>query len=132
MPEDHTLSRLISTPGIGVFGRRTNLAQVGDDSAFASTAHLAAYAGIAPATHCSGTSIHREHPARSGNRKLKRALFLSAFAALHDTASRTYYCRKRAEGKKLGRRPHLPRQSPLRCPLRHAHEPYRSPAVTSA
>lgn len=102
MPEDHTLSRLISTPGIGVFGRRTNLAQVGDDSAFASTAHLAAYAGIAPATHCSGTSIHREHPARSGNRKLKRALFLSAFAALHDTASRTYYCRKRAEGKSLG------------------------------
>ncbi len=32
--------------------------------------------------------------------KLKRALFLSAFAALHDTASRTYYERKRAEGKK--------------------------------
>ena len=39
-------------------------------------------------------------PARSGNRKLKRALFLSAFAALHDSTSRSYYDRKRAEGKK--------------------------------
>lgn len=51
-------------------------------------------------THRSGTSIRGEHPARSGNRKLKRALFLSAFAALHDPTSRAYYDRKRAEGKK--------------------------------
>ena len=33
-------------------------------------------------------------------RKLKRALFLSAFAALHDPTSRAYYDRKRAEGRK--------------------------------
>ncbi len=51
-------------------------------------------------------------PARSGNRTLKRALFLSAFAALHDSTSRSYYDLKRAEGKKhnaalicLARRP---------------------------
>jgi hypothetical protein len=31
---------------------------------------------------------------------LKNALFLSAFAALRDPASRAYYDRKRAEGKK--------------------------------
>lgn len=76
------------------------LLEVGDGSAFASAGHLAAYAGIASVTHRSGTSIRGEHPDRSGNRKLKRALFLSAFAALHDPASRTYYDRKRAEGKK--------------------------------
>lgn len=35
-------------------------------------------------THRSGTSIGGEHPARSGTRKLKRALFLSTFATLHD------------------------------------------------
>ncbi|MET7566766.1 IS110 family transposase, partial [Streptomyces sp. NPDC005479] len=34
-----------------------------------------------------------------GNRQLKRAMFLSAFAALHDPASRTYYDRCRARGK---------------------------------
>lgn len=61
---------------------------------------LAAYAGIAPVTHRSGSSIRGEFPARSGNHKLKRALFLSTFAALHAPASRAYYDRKRAEGKK--------------------------------
>lgn len=85
-------------------------------------------------THRSGTSIRGEHPARSGNRKLKRALFLSAFATLHDPASRTYYDRKRAEGKKhnaalicLARR---------RCDVLFAmlktKTPYRSPSVTAA
>lgn len=40
-------------------------------------------------------------PARSGNKHLKRAFFLSAFAALRaDPISRAYYDRKRAEGKK--------------------------------
>jgi len=34
-------------------------------------------------THRSGSSLRGEHPARSGNRKLKRTLFLPAFTALH-------------------------------------------------
>jgi transposase len=45
-------------------------------------AHPAAYAGVAPVTRSSGTSIKGEHPARTGNRQLKRALFLAASAAL--------------------------------------------------
>ena len=71
---------------------------VGKD--FISAAHLASYAGLAPVTRRSGTSIRGEHPSRSGNKVLKRALFLSAFAALRDPISRTYYDRKRAEGKR--------------------------------
>ena len=52
-------------------------------------------------TRRSGTSIRGEFPARSGNKSLKRALFLSAFAALRaDSVSRAYYDRKRAQGKK--------------------------------
>lgn len=39
------------------------------------------------------------HAPRGGNRQLKRAMFLSAFAALHDPASRTYYDRCRARGR---------------------------------
>ncbi|MEU4347297.1 IS110 family transposase, partial [Streptomyces sp. NPDC023838] len=46
------------------------------------------------------TSIHGEHAPRGGNRQLKRAMFLSAFACMNaDPASRTYYDRQRARGK---------------------------------
>ncbi|BCN71118.1 IS110 family transposase [Prescottella equi] len=101
MLDEHPLSRVLtSMPGIGVRTAARILIEVGDGSGFASADHLAAYAGIAPVTHRSGSSIRGEHPARSGNRKLKRALFLSSFAALHDPTSRAYYDRKRAEGKK--------------------------------
>jgi len=51
-------------------------------------------------THRSGSSIRGEHPPRGGNKQLKRAFFLSAFAALADPTSRAYYDRKRAAGKK--------------------------------
>ncbi len=40
-----------------------------------------------------------EQPSRRGNKKLKRAFFLSAFASLADPASRAYYNKKIAQGK---------------------------------
>lgn len=55
--------------------------------AFASAADLAADAGLAPVTRRSGSSIRGEHPSRRGIKVLKRALFLSAFAALRDPIS---------------------------------------------
>jgi transposase len=91
---------LISMPGIGIRTSARILLEVGDGSFFPTPGHLAAFAGIAPVTRRSGTSIRGEHPARGGNKKLKRALFLAAFAALKDPVSRAYYDRKRAEGKK--------------------------------
>ncbi|MDX3364418.1 IS110 family transposase [Streptomyces griseoaurantiacus] len=98
--EAHPLSQVLtSMPGIGVRTAAVLLTTVGDGSSFPSAAHLASYAGLAPATRSSGTSIHGEHAPRGGNRQLKRAMFLSAFAALHDPASRTYYDRCRARGK---------------------------------
>ncbi|MEW2298348.1 IS110 family transposase, partial [Streptomyces sp. NPDC006743] len=87
--EAHPLSQVLtSMPGIGVRTAAVLLATIGDGSSFPSAAHLASYAGLAPATKSSGTSIHGEHAPRGGNRQLKRAMFLSAFAALHDPASR--------------------------------------------
>ncbi|PIE26340.1 MAG: IS110 family transposase, partial [Micrococcales bacterium] len=62
--------------------------------------HLAAFAGLAPVTRRSGASIRGEHPSRGGNKNLKRAFFLSTFAALSDPVSRAYYDRKRDQGKK--------------------------------
>ncbi|MFE3316176.1 transposase, partial [Embleya sp. NPDC059213] len=88
-----------SMPGIGVRTGARILIDVGDGSRFPSAAHLAAYAGLAPATRSSGSSIRGEKPSRRGNKQLKRAFFLSAFAAPADPASRSYHDRKIAQGK---------------------------------
>lgn len=101
MLDAHPLSQVLtSMPGIGVRTGARILLEVGDGSTFPTPGHLAAYAGLAPVTRRSGTSIRGEHPSRAGNKQLKRAMFLAAFAALHDPASRAYYDRKRAQGKK--------------------------------
>jgi transposase len=92
--EAHPLSPVLtSMPGVGV---RT----AADGTSFPTAAHLASYAGLAPTTKQSGTSIHGEHAPRGGNRQLKRAMFLSAFACMNaDPASRAYYDKQRARGK---------------------------------
>ncbi|WP_344570937.1 IS110 family transposase, partial [Streptomyces axinellae] len=90
---------LTSMPGVGVRTAAVLLVTIGDATAFPTAAHLASYAGLAPTTKSSGTSIHGEHAPRGGNRQLKRTMFLSAFAALHDPASRTYYDKCRSRGK---------------------------------
>ncbi|MEU4483255.1 IS110 family transposase [Micromonospora sp. NPDC023966] len=97
----HPLAEVLtSMPGIGVRTAARILLEVGDGTSFATPGHLAAYAGLAPVTRRSGSSIRGEHPARGGNKQLKRAFFLAAFAALADPTSRAYYDRKRAQGKK--------------------------------
>lgn len=101
MLDDHPLAQVLtSMPGIGVRTGARILLEVGDGSAFPTPGHLASYAGLAPITRRSGSSIRGEHPPRAGNKHLKRAFFLAAFAALHDPTSRAYHDRKRAEGKK--------------------------------
>lgn len=101
MLDAHPLAKVLtSMPGIGVRTGARILLEVGDGSSFPTSGHLAAYAGLAPVTRRSGTSIRGEHPSRAGNKQLKRAFFLAAFAALQDPTSRAYYDRKRAQGKK--------------------------------
>lgn len=93
--ESHPLSKVLtSMPGIGVRTGARILIDVGDGSSFPSAAHLAAYAGLAPATRSSGSSIRGEQPSRRGNKQLKRAFFLSAFAALADPRSRASQARR--------------------------------------
>jgi len=76
------------------------LAETGDGSRFTNGSKLAAYAGLAPVTRQSGKSLNGESQSRRGNHRLKNAMFLAAFAALRDPASKTFYDRKRAEGKR--------------------------------
>ncbi|CAM5597677.1 insertion element IS110 uncharacterized 43.6 kDa protein [Streptomyces canarius] len=98
--EAHPLSKVLtSVPGIGVRTGTRILIDVADGSRFPSAAHLAAYAGLAPATRSSGSSIRGEQPSRRGNKQLERAFLHSAFAALANPVSRAYYDKKIAQGK---------------------------------
>jgi transposase len=97
--ETHPLHPVLtSMPGVGVRTAARLLTEVSGKH-FATAGHLASYAGLAPVTRRSGSSIRGEHASRRGNKILKRALFLSAFAALRDPVSRAYYDRKIAQGK---------------------------------
>lgn len=98
--EAHPLHQVLSSiPAVGIRTEARILTEVvGKD--FATAGHLASYAGLSPVTWRSGSSIRGDHSSRRGNKILKRALFLSAFAALKDPLSRAYYDRKRTQGKK--------------------------------
>ncbi|WP_431712132.1 IS110 family transposase [Glutamicibacter uratoxydans] len=98
--EAHPLHQVLtSMPAVGARTAARIITEVAGKE-FHSSGHLASYAGLAPVTWRSGTSIRGDHPSRKGNKNLKRAFFLSAFAALKDPLSRAYYDKKRAEGKK--------------------------------
>ncbi len=90
---------LTSMPGVGVRTAARLLTEVAGKH-FPSPGHLAAYAGLAPVTRRSGSSIRGEYSSRRGNKILKNAMFLSAFAALRDPESRAYYDRKIGQGKR--------------------------------
>ena len=91
---------LVSLAGIGPRTGARILAEIGDGSRFTKGSKLASYAGLAPVARQSGTSLKGESKSRRGNHRLKNAMFLAAFASLRDPESKTFYDRKRAEGKK--------------------------------
>lgn len=68
-------------PGVGVRTVAVIIAELAGKD-FASASHLASYAGRTPTTRQSGTSIKSEIVSHTGDKRLKRALFLSAFASL--------------------------------------------------
>ena len=86
-------------PGVGPKTAATILVEISDIRRFDNPGRLAVYAGVAPRTHRSGSSIRGDHHQRGGNTRLKRAMYLAAFASLRRPESRNYYDRKRAEGK---------------------------------
>ncbi len=69
---------------------------------FRSSGHLAAYAGLAPVPRDSGRvrgNLHRPHRYHRG---LRRVFYLAALSAIKrpDSPSRSFYRRKREEGKR--------------------------------
>ena len=130
----HPSGELLATmPGIGPRTGARILAEIGDGSAYANGSKLAAYAGLAPVTRQSGITLNAEIRSRRGNHRLKNAMFLAAFASLRDPASKAFYDRKRAEGKRhnaalicLARR----RCDVILAMLR-THQPYQPARPTS-
>ena len=92
---------ILSLPGFGVtLGAEFLAATGGDMSAFASVDRLAGVSGLAPVPRDSGRISGNLKRPRRYDRRLLRACYLSAHIAIRtDTASRTYYDRKRSEGK---------------------------------
>jgi transposase len=93
---------ILSMPGFGVTLAAEFLAATGGDiSAFGNTDRLAAVAGLAPVPRDSGRISGNLKRPRRYNRRLLRACYLAAHIATRtDPASRAYYNRKRAEGKR--------------------------------
>ena len=86
--------------GIGDVYAAVIAVEIGDISRFPDASHLASYGGVAPVREESGTSVRRSKKRKGGNRRLKNALIQSAQSAVtHDERSRSYYEKKRAEGK---------------------------------
>jgi transposase len=88
-----------SLPGMGVVLAAEFIAEAGNLSRFPSADALAAAAGIAPVLRQSGKTRFLRRPA-GGNKALKRLFYQSAFCSLAHPDSRTFYERKRREGKR--------------------------------
>lgn len=93
---------LTSIPGIGNITAATFIAEVPDVSRFETAAQLAAYAGLTPRCHDSGSSIHRRgRLVKTGNSRFRTALYLPALAAMrHNPIVCTLVNRLQAKGKK--------------------------------
>ena len=98
----HHLAEVItSLPGIGFRLGAEFLAAVGDPTLIGSGDQLAAWAGLAPVPRDSGKRTGRLHTPQRYSRRLRRVMYMSALTAIRcDPQSRTYYQRKRDEGKK--------------------------------
>lgn len=74
---------LTSIPGIGQTTAASFIAEVADVYRFESAAQLAAYAGLTPRHHDSGSSVHRRSRlVKTGNVRFRTALYMPALAAM--------------------------------------------------
>lgn len=76
------LDLLVSIPGIGETTAAKFLAEVPDVSQFDQAPQLAAYAGLTPRQHHSGSSVHKpSHMSKTGNVYLRTMFFMPALSA---------------------------------------------------
>jgi transposase len=86
--------------GVGPVVAARVLADVGDVTRFADRNRFASWTGTAPLDASSGEQ-NRHRLSRAGNRRMNHMIHIAAVTQIRlDTEGRTYYRRKRAEGKK--------------------------------
>lgn len=78
----HQLELLLSIPNIGMVTACAFLSEIVDVSRFAQASHLAAYAGLVPREHSSGTSVNKKpRLAKTGNAHLRTIFYMPALSA---------------------------------------------------
>ncbi|WP_329316823.1 IS110 family transposase (plasmid) [Streptomyces sp. NBC_01278] len=100
---EHELAEVIeSMPGIGpLMGAEFLAATAGDMSRYGTADRLASLAGVAPVPRDSGNVRGNLHRPRRYHRGLQRVFYTSALISIRNCdASRRFYERKRAEGKR--------------------------------
>jgi transposase len=86
--------------GVGPVVAARVLADVGDVTRFADRNRFASWTGTAPLDASSGEQ-NRHRLSRAGNRRMNHMIHIAAISQIRlDTDGRTYYRRKRDEGKK--------------------------------
>ncbi|MEV5989646.1 IS110 family transposase [Streptomyces sp. NPDC052051] len=100
---EHDLAEVIeSMPGIGPLMGAESLAATADDmNRYGSADRLASMAGVAPTPRDSGSVNGNLHRPQRYHRGLQRVFYTSALISIRNCdASRSFYERKRAEGKR--------------------------------
>lgn len=93
---------ITTVPGVGPVLGAALFSEIGDISRFRSAVKLAAFAGIDPSVKRSGefSGIRNYMSKRGSPPYLRRALWqASVIAAIHDPALKTFFQKKRAQGK---------------------------------
>lgn len=91
---------LLSIPGVGDALAHWIMAELPDVAVFEAAKSAAAYAGLNPRLHTSGTSVHRRSRiSKAGNRNLRQALYMPALSAIRfNPAVKEIYDRLTAKG----------------------------------
>jgi transposase len=93
---------LYSIPGIGDLTAARLLAEIQDITVFENASQLAAYAGVTPRQHSSGSSVrHKSRQSKTGNAHLRKALYFPAIVARKHNPIIRLHCQRLEERGKL-------------------------------
>lgn len=98
------VSLLETIDGIGTNSAMNMLASIEDIGRFDKAKQLACYAGLTPRIRRSGTSVNSSSISKTGNHKLRKALYMPAIAALRfNPVIKCFAQRLKQNGVKIGR-----------------------------
>lgn len=100
----NTYDLLVSIPGIGMLNALTTIIATGNFTRFQTARQYAKFCCVSPLSRQSGTSVRSgDHVSHAGHNEIKSILTEGARSAIHHDANlKSYYERKRAQGKTHG------------------------------